>query len=178
MSSHTHHLHHPQSVLHPQHIQITQKDLPPLVDGWASFIAIHSKPFYLGHLPYPGRPCDEEGKYLPDGTLPPPRFNPGPDDWDPFEDKVQILTGDFLYWQEEMSAGNIDILLDLWALNMAKHDKLGLFSSYEHIYANIDGIKQEDAPWKSFTTSFAGELGPTLLAGSLKMTKSGFETQM
>lgn len=59
-----------------------------------------------------------------------------------------------------MSAGNINILLDLWALNMAKYDDLGPFSSYEHMYSAIDNIKHGDAPWKSFTTSYAGELHP------------------
>ena len=76
--------------------------------------------------------------------------------------------GDFLFRQEEMSAGNIDILLDLWALNMAKHDDLGPFSSYEHMYSTIDSIKQGDAPWKSFTTSYAGELGPNALSWQLE----------
>lgn len=92
-----------------------------------------------------GRPCDEQGEFLPQGTPPPPRSNPGPDDWDPFEDEVQFLTEDFLFCQEEMSAGNINILLDLWALNMAKHDDLGPFSSYEHMYATINSIKLGDA---------------------------------
>ncbi|KAF8808375.1 hypothetical protein BYT27DRAFT_7222884 [Phlegmacium glaucopus] len=110
-----------------------QEKLPPLVDG----------------------PCDQEGDFLPETTPPPPRSNPGPDDWDPFNDEVQFLTGDFLYRQEEMSAGNVDILLDLWVLNMAKHDDLGPFTLYEHMYATIDNIKQGDAPWKSFTTSYA-----------------------
>ncbi|KAF8814457.1 hypothetical protein BYT27DRAFT_7219837 [Phlegmacium glaucopus] len=107
-----------------------------------------------------GRPCDEEGRFLPDGTPPLPRSNAGPDNWDPFDDEVQFLMGDFLYRQEEMSAGNIDTLLDLWALSMAKNDDLGPFTSYEHMYATIDNINQGDAPWKSFTMSYAGELGP------------------
>lgn len=58
-----------------------------------------------------------------------------------------------------MSAGNINILLDLWALSMAKHDDLGPFSSYENMYFAIDNIKHGDAPWKHFTTSYAGEIG-------------------
>ncbi|KAF8799694.1 hypothetical protein BYT27DRAFT_7227703 [Phlegmacium glaucopus] len=106
------------------------------------------------------RPCDEEGRFLPDGTPPLPRSSAGPDNWDLFDDEVQFLTGDFLYRQEEMSAGNIDTLLDLWALSMAKNDDLGPFTSYEHMYATIDNINQGDAPWKSFTMSYAGELGP------------------
>ena len=65
---------------------------------------------------------------------------------------------DFLYQQEEMSARNINILLDLWALNMAKHDDVGSFSSCEHMYSVIDNIKHGDVPWKSITTSYAGEL--------------------
>ena len=59
-----------------------------------------------------------------------------------------------------MSAGNIDTLLDLWALSMEKHDDFGPFSSYDNMYSAIDDIKHGDAPWKSFKTSYAGELGP------------------
>lgn len=59
-----------------------------------------------------------------------------------------------------MSAGNINTLFDLWALQMAKHDDVGPFSSYEQMYAAIDNITHGDVPWKSFTTSYAGELGP------------------
>lgn len=101
-----------------------------------------------------GKPCDEHSKFLPDGTPPPSKSNPGPDDWEPFEDKVQFLMGDFLHRQEEMSAGNIDILLDLWELSMAKHNDYAPFSSYKEVYKTIDDIKHGDAPWKSFTTSF------------------------
>ena len=43
---------------------------------------------------------------------------------------------------------------------MAKHDDMVPFSSYEHMYCTIDNIKHGDAPWKSFTTSYAGELDP------------------
>ena len=107
-----------------------------------------------------GKPCDEEGAFLPEGTPSVPRPSPDPDDWDPFEDELQFLIADFLYWQEEMSAGNINALLDLWVLNMAKHDDMVPFSSYEHMYHTIDNIKHGDAPWKSFTTSYAGELDP------------------
>jgi Plavaka transposase len=105
-------------------------------------------------------PCDEDGGFLPDGNPPDPRSNPDHDDWDPFEDEVQFLTADFLYRQEEMSAGNINILFDLWALSMSKHEEFGPFSSYEQMYSAIDNIKHGDVPWKCFSTSYAGELGP------------------
>ena len=76
-----------------------------------------------------------------------------------------------------MSAGNINILLDLWALHMANYNDVGHFSSYEHMYSTIDSIKHGDMPWKSFTTSYAGKLIPMHLAGNFKIMKSGFKTR-
>ena len=66
--------------------------------------------------------------------------------------------GEFLYKKVEMSAKNIDELMDIWATS--KDDGLSLFSSHEHMYATIDKIKHGDAPWKSFTVSYASHLGP------------------
>ena len=57
---------------------------------------------------------------------------------------------------------------------MAKHDDLGPFSSYEHMYATINSIKLGDAPWKSFTTSYAGELGPDVPSWQLEEYKVWF----
>ncbi|KAF8802194.1 hypothetical protein BYT27DRAFT_7226532 [Phlegmacium glaucopus] len=148
--------------LSPPPLDVSNPDIPnlasPMLTERSSPHPAQPKKNY--HPWLTGTPCDQKGDFLPERTPPPPRSNPGPDDWEPFKDEVQFLIGNFLYWQEEMSAGNIDVLLDLWALNMAKHDDLGPFSSYEHMYATIDNIKHGDAPWKTFTTSYAGELGP------------------
>jgi Plavaka transposase len=65
--------------------------------------------------------------------------------------------GEFLYKKVEMSAGDVDELMDIWAI---KDDDLAPFSPHEHMYATIDEIKHGDAPWKSFTISYAGHLGP------------------
>ena len=138
---------------------------------------IHSRFVERRTFKIPGRPCDEEGTFLPEGTPPAPRSNPGSDDWDPFNDEVQFLTADFLYQQKEMSTGNINILLDLWALHKANYNDVGPFSSYEHMYSTIDSIKHSDMPWKSFTTSYAENSSLMHLAGNFKITKSGFETQ-
>ncbi|KAF8873125.1 hypothetical protein BD779DRAFT_1613705 [Infundibulicybe gibba] len=105
------------------------------------------------------RPCDSDGNFLEPGTPAEPRGDPAPDNWGPFDDEAQFTCGDFLYRQAEMSAGNIDILMDTWALSMARHNDYGPFSSHEHMYAVIDAIEHGDAPWKSFTTSYAGTLG-------------------
>jgi hypothetical protein len=82
-----------------------------------------------------------------------------PTDWSPYQDEVQFRTADFLYRRVEMSAGNINELLELWALDKAKQDELGPFSSYEHMYECIDATRLGDAPWKCFTVGYAGDIG-------------------
>ena len=56
----------------------------------------------------------------------------------PFADGIQFKLADFLYCQEEMSQGNINHLLELWA----QHGSLGLFDGYKHIYDTIDAIEE------------------------------------
>ncbi|KAF7983491.1 hypothetical protein HWV62_21806 [Athelia sp. TMB] len=104
-----------------------------------------------------GRPCDSNGNFLPPGSPPPP--NPdAADNWTPFEDEVQFRTADFLYRKVEMSGGDINELMDIWALDKAKSGDPGPFESVSDMYATIDVIKHGDAPWKSFTASYTGEI--------------------
>ena len=105
-----------------------------------------------------GQPCDKDGLLLPPGTPPLPRSDPSPDTWDSFDDQAQFRMGEFLYKKVEMSAGDVDELMDIWATS--NNDDLSLFSSHEHMYTTIDEIKHGDAPWKLFTVSYAGHLGP------------------
>ena len=76
------------------------------------------------------------------GTPPPPHPTAAPGDWKPFEDELQFKVADFLYCQEEMSQGNINHLLELWALSLMKHGSVGPFDSYKHIYDQIDAIEE------------------------------------
>jgi hypothetical protein len=122
--------------------------------------------YYNGEIEIKGRPCDKNGLFLPPGTPPLPRSDPSPDAWDPFDDRTQFRMGEFLYKKVEMSAGDIDELMDIWATSKAiddsdsdDSDEFSPFSSHEHMYATIDEIKHGDAPWKSFTISYAGHLG-------------------
>ncbi|KAF8955385.1 hypothetical protein BDZ97DRAFT_1907688 [Flammula alnicola] len=99
------------------------------------------------------RPCDENGNYLHEGTLAPPRTQKKCDDWTPFDSELQFKVADFLYHREEMSQGNINYLLELWGLSLMKHGSSGPFESYKHIYDTIDAIEEGDAPWQCFKTS-------------------------
>ena len=72
-----------------------------------------------------GQPCSEDGVDLPLNTPPPPRHKDhDSDDWTPYEDRIEFETAQFLYCRTQMSASNIDTLLDLWASTLLKHDKL------------------------------------------------------
>jgi hypothetical protein len=53
-----------------------------------------------------------------------------------------------------MSAGDINELMELWAISKAKHNELGLFESYQHMYNTIDTTRLGDTPWKCFGTGF------------------------
>ncbi|KAJ7603070.1 hypothetical protein FB45DRAFT_882434 [Roridomyces roridus] len=51
-----------------------------------------------------------------------------------------------------MSSKNIDTLLEMWALSMAKHNDLGPYQDFKDIYQTIDSTVVGDAPWKCFET--------------------------
>ncbi|EDR03732.1 uncharacterized protein LACBIDRAFT_306911 [Laccaria bicolor S238N-H82] len=119
------------------------------------------RPSQIFHLHLTGVPCDSEGNPLPPGTPPLPRTAAQPTDWSPFESEIQFQTVDFLYRRVEMSAGNIDELLEIWALDKMKSDQLGPFTSYEHMYSSINAIQLGDAPWKCFTVSYTRDVQPS-----------------
>ncbi|KAJ7144655.1 hypothetical protein C8R44DRAFT_916737 [Mycena epipterygia] len=77
-----------------------------------------------------------------------------PDDWSPYEDSVQFNIADFLFRKVQMSSKNIDYLLEQWALSLAKHEDLGPFQNYQHLYETIDATKLGDAPWQHFEGAF------------------------
>ncbi|KAJ7657538.1 hypothetical protein B0H17DRAFT_1171932 [Mycena rosella] len=93
-----------------------------------------------------GRPCDENGVYLPDGVPPPARTTAPNNDWSPYEDATQFNVADFLFRKVQMSSKNIDHLLELWALSTMNED------DYKHLYETIDATKVGDAPWQCYQT--------------------------
>ncbi|KAJ7796898.1 hypothetical protein B0H14DRAFT_3494311 [Mycena olivaceomarginata] len=76
--------------------------------------ALHVPPqFQKNYHPFlDGRPCNAAGEFLPEGTPPPPRTTAPNDDWSPYDSEVQFKVADFLFRRAQMSAGNIDFLLE------------------------------------------------------------------
>jgi hypothetical protein len=98
-------------------------------------------------------PCDADGNPLQPGTPPPLRPLPNTP-WEPYANSVQFKTADFLYRRTEMSAGNIDELLDIWAESMEIWNGDPPFSSHEDVYDTIDATRHGDAPWKCLAVSY------------------------
>jgi Plavaka transposase len=92
---------------------------------------------------------------LPLGTLPPPRATAARGDWTPFKTEFQFRLADLLYRRAEVSASNIDTLLEIWAESVAEFGASAPFSSHVEMHAIIDSSKVADAPWQCFETGFA-----------------------
>ncbi|KAG1878456.1 hypothetical protein C8R48DRAFT_804965 [Suillus tomentosus] len=104
-----------------------------------------------------GKPCDADGIYLPPGAPPPPPENVASDNWTPFRSRAEFETAEFLYTQNQMSAGQINRLLDLWASTLAKHNDRPPFADHHDLYAVIDSSPFGDVKWQCFTVAYDGE---------------------
>ena len=67
-----------------------------------------------------------------------PSSAPSADDWEPYEDRVAFELAEFLYSKEQMSAGNIDRLLEMWAASQLKHNDSPPFRNHKDLYSTID----------------------------------------
>jgi hypothetical protein len=76
--------------------------------------------------------------------------------WEPYANGVQFKTADFLYRRAEMSAGNIDELLDIWAESTLERGEDPPFQSHDHIYETIDATRHGDVPWKCLVITSNG----------------------
>ncbi|KAG2083637.1 hypothetical protein BD769DRAFT_1633119 [Suillus cothurnatus] len=79
------------------------------------------------------------------------------DDWTPFRNRSEFETAKFLYKQNQMPAGQIDRLLDLWASTLAKHNDEPPFADHRDLYNVIDSSPFGDVPWQHFTVAYDGE---------------------
>ncbi|KAH9974793.1 hypothetical protein BGW80DRAFT_1490177 [Lactifluus volemus] len=100
-------------------------------------------------------PCDANGTFLPPGSQPTPRAHATPDDWTPFENKLQFLVADLLYRRVEMSATSIDLLMELWASSMDGFGTSSPFRSHQHMYATVDSSSLGGVTWRCLVAGFS-----------------------
>lgn len=113
-------------------------------------------------------PLDQDGNPIAPGMPPPPRTTPPAGDWTSFSDELQFKTADFLYRRVEMSAPNIDYLMELWAFSKLKDGDFGPFEGSEDMYAAIDAIPLGSVPWQCLVSD---PVDPSPDAPSWKMAE-------
>lgn len=80
------------------------------------------------------------------------------DDWTPYRDRIAFELAVFLFQREQMSIGNIDILLRLWAASLAQYDGSPPFLNHQDLYNAIDATSIGGVPWQSANLSYDGPL--------------------
>ena len=90
-------------------------------------------------------------------NAPPTRNDAPADDWTPFRDRLEFEFADFAFRRNQMSAGDIDVLLDLWAASLFRHGDCPPYADHVDMNETIDSIPHGDVRWQSFTTTYNGE---------------------
>ncbi|KAF5342782.1 hypothetical protein D9758_017123 [Tetrapyrgos nigripes] len=114
----------------------------------------------MAHPILDGTPCDQNGYDLPENSLPAPVINDNKfNDWAPFQNATEFKLAEFLYHKVQMSAGDIDTLLQLISELMAPERSDNVpFHNHREMYGLIDAIRQGEIQWESFTVKFNGDL--------------------
>ena len=78
----------------------------------------------------------------------------------PFGSEVQFKVADLLYRRAELSASNIDLLLNLWAESLEDLDVShgAPFENHKELYATIDSSTLGDIPWQCLVTGISDDI--------------------
>jgi hypothetical protein len=96
---------------------------------------------------------------LAPGAPPPPhRPNDDPQDWTPYEKRLEFEVAEFLFKRNQMSGGDIDTLCSLWAASLAEHGDRPPFMSHSDLYDTIDSTPIGDVQWESFSLRYNGDI--------------------
>ena len=91
---------------------------------------------------------------------PSPRETPLQGDWTPFCTEVEFKVADLIYHRAELSASNINDLLDLWADSFEEFDasQYAPFENHQDLYATIDLSTLGDIPWQCLVTGVSDDI--------------------
>ncbi|KAI6137689.1 hypothetical protein BKA82DRAFT_4334648 [Pisolithus tinctorius] len=86
-----------------------------------------------------GQPCDSSGNPLPVGqSSPQTPSEKQPNDWLPYSSRLEFELADFLFTRSQMSAANINELLDLWNATLLSAGSQPIFKDSTEMYKTID----------------------------------------
>jgi len=103
-----------------------------------------------------GRPCDASGNFLPTGDPAEPIPEKPADDWSPYSTRTEFELANFLFTRSQMSAANINELLNIWNATLLSTGQ-GVFRDCSEMYKTIDSTPLGDVKWESFHVSYRGE---------------------
>jgi len=83
---------------------------------------------------------------------PPPWDGRIPGKWALFASEVQFKVTDLLYCYAQVSASNIDMLLELWAESVEELGASAPFHNHKELYVVIDSLPLGDVPWQCMET--------------------------
>ena len=113
--------------------------------------------FHISNFQRTGQICDENSTEIPFNTPPTAHDSDwGPDDWTPYNNRAKFEHADFVYCCNQMSGGNINVLLDIWASTLAPHGAEPPFHNHNDLYNTINSTPLGDIPWKSFSVKYDG----------------------
>ena len=108
----------------------------------------------------PGRPCNEQGEYLPPHAPPPPPMGPAEakphNPWSPFDSQIEFDFAHYHFVEVQNSAGKINKALDLWAASVMEYGGDASWKDASELYATIDAIQEGDSPWKVYQIRYQG----------------------
>jgi len=102
------------------------------------------------------------GNFLPPNTPPPPLRTASDNDWTPYTSRTQFETADLLYRRTQMSAKQVDALMDIWAATLIEANpdnpkrQIPPFRSARHLYDVIDNTPLAGMKWSKFYVKYAG----------------------
>jgi len=70
----------------------------------------------------------------------------------PFNSEAQFKLADLLYRHAEVSAPNIDALLEIWVQSVHESNTLAPFKNHEDMHTTIDSSTLGDVPWQCMVT--------------------------
>ncbi|KAG2119082.1 uncharacterized protein F5147DRAFT_542278, partial [Suillus discolor] len=94
---------------------------------------------------------------LPPGTPPTPVPPKSPHDWSPYPNDIEFATAEFVFKQSHMSNKATDLLLDLNAAQLLKHDDHPPFADHKDLHKVIDATQLGNVTWQCLSIQYTGE---------------------
>ncbi|KAH7904887.1 hypothetical protein BJ138DRAFT_1118986 [Hygrophoropsis aurantiaca] len=130
----------------------------PIPEVDAHFYGPGGKLYRNYHTSLNGKPCDSEGIFLAPNTPAAPLPNKSKNDWTPYRSRLEFETAEFLFTRNQMSAGHIDTLLNLWGASLFPHGESPPFANHKDLYKVIDATRLGDVNWQSFSVRYQGHV--------------------